>query len=161
MQPSKLIALLKNDMDHFAQEEHIELIKMISDFHNETGEYVLVPLENNGLRIISANDIYFIKQPKKGKIFIHTYEEIIEYTTMKTNLLDYMVVKNKKFRLLNSGLVVNIDKMVGYNSYYRKVYLSDDLVIDVTGAAINNIVRKILGKDKDRCKDTQINNYAF
>ncbi|WP_019638989.1 hypothetical protein [Paenibacillus fonticola] len=51
------------------------------NYYREKGQYVLVPIENNGLKMMAARDILFLKHSKKGKAFIYTAVEIIEHST--------------------------------------------------------------------------------
>lgn len=158
MHPDKIITLIKNHIDDFTQDQFANLLCIFSTYNDKNN--IIIPLENNGIRVVQAKDIYYIHEPKKNKIFIHTEKEIIEYNSPKTNLLEYVDANNDSFRYLNNGLVVNMNVIVSYNSYYRKIYLLNNEVVDVTGTA-TKILEKVLGRDLDLCKNKQLNNYAY
>lgn len=159
MHPDKIITLIKDHVNDFSQNQYASLLCILGTYNDLNN--IIVPLEDNNIRVLNGNDIYYIHSPKKNIVFIYAEKEKIEYCSPKTNLLEYMNNNNENFRYLNNNLIVNTKVMVSYNSYYRKVYLSNGAIIDATGAAINNIVSKVLGKENDLCKDNRLKNYAF
>ncbi|GAB6989478.1 LytTR family transcriptional regulator DNA-binding domain-containing protein [Paenibacillus pini] len=122
-------------------------------------ETIIIPLANNSIRLMHVNDILYIKEPKKGKVFIVTINEEIEFKNSATNLLEYIEKVSPPFRFLNNGLVANLDKATHYNSYLRKVYFHGNKTVDVTGAAMTNIIQKVLGKNRDEHRVTFIGNF--
>jgi hypothetical protein len=158
MHPKRVITMIKDSINKFNQEDINTVLDVISNNHPD---HIFIPTSKNKVRVVNSNNILYAHEPKKGKVFIRTQEEMIEFKNLSFDVLEYLEEINKSFRLLNSGLVVNTHKMVSYNSYFRKVYFENNIEVTVTGAAITNIVSKILGKSKDLAANTKYGEYAF
>ncbi|OME55473.1 hypothetical protein BSK59_13425 [Paenibacillus odorifer] len=148
MYAERLIRILKEKIFELTQPQKENVIG-IANLCTENSNNILIPTENNGIRVVNTNDIFYIKQPKKGHVLIETSKEIIDYKSMAFDLLEYVEKRNDSFRFMNSTLIVDVNKISHYNSFYRKIYLKNNSVLDITGRAMDNIVSKELGKELD------------
>lgn len=159
MHTSILLKRLRDKFVDFTNEEKLELLNIVSRCTTDSNS-IIVPEKDNGFYLVDANEIYYAHEQKKGKVIIKTRKGKSEYTNNACDILEYLDNNNKSFRYLNKDLVVNIDKILSYNSYYRKIFFADDKELVITGAAMDNIIVKILGKEKDLHKETFDSRYG-
>lgn len=156
MYAQRFIRMLKEHIQNFTKDEKQQVMD------NAIGnDGIFIPRPENKCSIISIKEILYVSQPKMGKVIIRTLTNEIEYANSSCDLLKYICDKYENFKYFNNGLIVNIDKMLNYNSYYHKVYFSNGIEIRVTGAAIKNIVQRVLGKRKDLYDDTYIGEKEY
>lgn len=160
MYSRRFISILKEKMIKFNEDQKKDVIDVVSA-NMENSNNILIPLKNNGIKVINTNDILYIYEPKKGKVFINTANEEIEFQCTAYDLLEYVVNRDNYFQFLHNGLVVNTSKMISFNSYYRKVYFVNEKEVIVTGVAMKQIVQKILGKERDSYYDTYIGKFEY
>jgi hypothetical protein len=156
MHPKRLIQILKDSVDGFTQDNVREALSFLVDYSDSRN--LIVPIENNMIKIIETNNIFCVKEPKKGKVYIHTLKEIIEFKSSSYDLLEYLDKKCESFKYLNNGLVVNTNKVVRYHEYLRKLYFVNGDYVDITGAAMIYIMKNVLGKECALSQDTFIVN---
>ena len=139
---------IKDNIHSLKKEEIKEIIELLINIYNDNSN-ILVPLDNNKYRIINANDILYVERPKRDNYIIALTNEDIRFKNNAFDIANYLMELDSNFKCLNNGLWANVAKIRYYDSYYKRIYFSDEKYVDVTSAAINNIVKKYLGVAKD------------
>lgn len=114
----------------------------------EHGQHVIVPIKMDKVEVIDVETILFILNPKKEITKIHLITgEIVSSIMNIESMQEHLSFFN--FKKLDNGLLVNMKKIQWFDSNMHRVYFSKEHYISVAGAAIRNIVKIELGKEKD------------
>lgn len=141
----KLIIEVCNELD---QTDIIELTNiLLKKCQNTTS--IIVPQGDNRFSIINTDEILYISNKEKDYTVFATLKNTYYKKIKNYEILHFIEKNNSDFRLLNSNLLVNIPKIKMYDSYYRKIYFSEDIYINVTGSAMDNIIKRNLSKSYD------------
>lgn len=159
MNSDRLLKILRDEISHYSFNYKNKIIEIISNNVSETG-LLLLPWDNNSMRLLDPNEVLYVSTPQKGKVHIHTLTSEIPFHNSAYSLLEYLVEKNKNYCYLNKGFVINKDKIMNFNSYYRRVFFINGQEVRVTGEAIKILI-KALGKEKDIHHDTVIGNFEY
>lgn len=147
MLPSKIIDLIKSHIEKFSKEDYASILTIVNAYNDPNN--IIIPIKDNGIRVFNTDDIFHIYCPKKGIILINTYKETIEYCCQATNLLEYVANHDDNFKYVNNGRVVNLTKINEYHSYNRVIYFTNGEKVDITGVAMDRIIKKSIGIEKD------------
>lgn len=157
MHPKRLLQILKDSVNKFTDSNIRDCMNTIVDFNDNKN--LIVPVENNKIRIIDMDSILYVKEPKKGNVYIITQDEEIEFKCSSYDLLEYLDEKCNQFTYLNNGLVVNINKVAKYQEYYRKLYFFNGECVEITGSAMKYITKYVLSKECAIDQDTFSGNF--
>lgn len=147
--------LLKEHLSSMSTSDKIEIVNtVLMDLPSHSN---IVITDGNNIKLIEVNKILYLYKPKKKIFIIQMQDQIVEYNSTDGDLLDKIEIANENMFYLNHDLLVNIDKIVAYDSFLHKVYFSENTFVSVTGVAINKIVKKhIRDKQLDMGQYTQI-----
>jgi hypothetical protein len=120
-------------------------------------EFVINPQKNNRVELINCEDIIYITLDhtikKREVITIVTENSEISYHNPETDIFDFLSKNSNCFRMVNSDLLVNFNKIYAYNSDMNLLYFtkeSQERSVVACTAAIRNCVKTIVGVDNDR-----------
>lgn len=151
-----LMPLIKEHASSLTPCQLQELLNVLINIHNDPNN-ILIPLKGNKFDFVNSNEILYIEQPKNTIINIALQDRMIEYKNTACDLLGHVSELNGDFRYLyNNRLLVNMSKIVAYNSWLRRVQFANGKQIDITGAAMNNIIIKRFGKELDLYQNSEL-----
>lgn len=146
-----ILQLIKDQINILSDSEKIDIAQMMLN-KSDGGRYLWCPQTPTTGTKVDIETILFIAQPikKNAKISLVTGEEII-YKVLDMDLLSYVELHFEKFKCLDqvNGILVNMDMVKWYDSDMNRVYFSMEHSIQVTGAAIKNILPKFKDKQLD------------
>jgi DNA-binding LytR/AlgR family response regulator len=112
---------------------------------------LIVTTDENEMRLLPFQDILYVSSIKKELHEIRTSNESIKYY-FSYDIIEYLEeLEQEEFKAINSGVVINMQKIKAYEEYTKKVFFNEsDLSVFVyaTNKTINHIVSR-LGKSKN------------
>lgn len=134
-----------------SREEISDAIQAVSESINSI-DIIRLPLENNGIKAIYAADIIYLDERKKKNIFVITKDGEYAYNNIACDIFKFLEENHDNFRFINSTQMVNLNQMKTYDSFLNRVYYTDILFLNCTGATVNKrgCVKVHLGDENDR-----------
>lgn len=105
---------------------------------------------NGEFRLIPMQTIRYVQKTKLGHIISRAFDTELCVCKLDDTVLHRL--SELGFKVLDHGTLVNMEMIRFYDSDYRRVYFTDSDFLDVTGAAMNNIVKPMLGTQHDKAK---------
>jgi Response regulator of the LytR/AlgR family len=146
----RIIRLIKNNINRMNKRQVSEVTEAVLEHASEFHKSIIVPTENNTVRLVSISDILYVEEIK-NQFYIHLSFEIIKFVS-PTNIAE-ILIKNG-FSYLSRNTLVNINKLMYFDSYYRRAYFHEDKYVEITGAAIVQVLNKTKLVDVEK----QLNN---
>jgi hypothetical protein len=120
-------------------------------------EFIINPQKENTVELINCEDIIYITLDhsikKREIITIVTETGEHSYHNPETDIFEFLSKNSNCFRMVNSDLMVNFNKIYAYDSDMRLLYFtkeSKESSVLACTAAIKHCVKTIVGVDKDR-----------
>ncbi|GAV11380.1 hypothetical protein PBN151_1307 [Paenibacillus sp. NAIST15-1] len=137
-----------------------ELISVSSEVDTELSKLdgvVKIPVGVNKFTVIEVDTINYIVCPKNKVAIIHLNDgKSIECKLLSNELCEYLEFNHNNFRMLDNGLLVNIDNIIEYDSYMLKIYFTEEKFAVINKKAMKNIVSKLNIEDITKSADPQL-----
>lgn len=150
MSKEAIMQLILDQGDRLSDSDKVDIAQALLR-SSEGSKYFLCPTDVASNLKVDIGTILYLSQPQNriATIYLLTGEEVIYKT--EVDLLSYIETNFDNFKCVDqiNGILVNMDMVKWYDSDMNRVYFSEEHFIQVTGAAIRNIISKHKGKECD------------
>lgn len=145
-----LMDFIKKIFTKMPNDEIRDTVQLVLDSAINTN-IVYIPIEKNKIKVIDVDDIIYVTALKKEKVIIYTLDEKYFYANESCNIFEFLEDNHLNFRFISSGeeVMVNLKKIKAYDSYFYKIFLPNEIVLDSNGTAIKKTVKTYCGSDLD------------